>query len=130
MPELRLRFKHHNFTLYDMLRDIQGNTISERVNDSVKFLGEMLTDFVNGGVSGFKAFTQSGGDVQQMGNILQGQQSSHRINTGESTSEIFKDDVRAQKLASERQMQAQEVDFFGGAEDARAVSQVKQFGAL
>jgi len=31
--------------------------------------------------------------------------------------------------ASEREMQSKEVDFFGGPEDTRAVSQVKQPGA-
>jgi len=110
------------------IRGAQGNNFGELLTDSINIIAGQFSEGINSGVNGFKQFF-GGSGIQ--GFAPNGQlQSSHNTHSTESTSEAFKDNIRRQMLASEAEMQAREVDFFGGPEDARAVSQVKQFGSL
>jgi len=110
------------------IRNAQGNNLTEVMSDTINQVVGQFSEGINSMFSGFKSFSQNFGT---QGFANNGQQQTQRapINK-ESTSESFKDNIRAQMLASEAEMQAREPDFFGGSEDARAVSQVKQFGAL
>jgi len=108
-----------------VIQNATGNNFSEILTNVINQVSTQFSEGINGAVNGFRQFSQNG--VQGFAN--NGQQTSHRTVSGISTSESFKDNQHAEMLASERRMQAQEVDFFGGPEDARAVSQVKQAGA-
>jgi len=111
-----------------VIRSAQGNNLSEVLTDSINILSGEFTEGINGAVNGFKQFFGKGG----IGNFApNGQLQTSHIqdpNDNISTSEAFKDNIRRQKLASERNMQAKEVDFFGGPEDTRAITK-DQFGS-
>jgi len=109
------------------IHNATGNNLGEVLSDTINQVVGQFSEGINSGVNGFRSMFGNGG-IQ--GFAPNGQQSSHNTHSTESTDESFKDDIRRQKLASEREMQSKEVDFFGGAEDARAASQVKQFGSL
>jgi len=110
------------------IRNAQGNNLTEVMSDTINQVVGQFGEGINAMFSGFKSFSSNFG----VGGFAPNgqQQTQHAPVSTESTSVSFKDNVRAQMLASEAEMQSREVDFFGGAEDARAVSQVKQFGAL
>lgn len=111
------------------IRNAQGNNLSEVVGDTINQVVGQFSEGINAMFSGFKTFSKQGFE----GFTSNGQQQQTAIGTKvstESTSESFKDNIRRQMEASEIEMQSKEVDFFGGAEDSRAVSQVKQFGSL
>jgi len=111
------------------IRNAQGNNLTEIASDTINQVVGQFSEGINSMFSGFKSFSSNFG-VGGFSPNGQQQQTQHTPVSTESTSESFKDNQRRQMLASERQMQSQEVDFFGGPEDARAVSQVKQFGSL
>jgi len=108
------------------IRNAQGNNLSEVIGDTVNQVVGQFSEGINAMFSGFKSMSSNFG---LQGFQANGQQTSHNTHSTESTSVEFKDNIRRQMLASEREMQSREVDFFGGAEDARAVSQTKQAGA-
>jgi len=114
-----------------VIRGAQGNNLGEVLTDGINILAGEFTEGINGAVNGFKQFFGKGG----IGNFApNGQQTNHNTshiqdpNDNISTSEVFKDNIRRQKLASERNMQAKEVDFFGGSEDERVITKDK-FGS-
>jgi len=109
-----------------VIQNATGNSFSEVLSNVINQVSTQFSEGINGAVNGFRQFSQTG--VQGFANNGQ-QQPTQRINTGESTSEIFKDDQRARMLASQRTMQANEVDFFGGPEDKRVVTK-DQFGSV
>ena len=110
------------------IRNAQGNNLSEVMGDTINQVVGQFSEGINAMFSGFKSFGQnfSTGNFAPNGQ----QQTQHTQVSNISTSESFKDNVHRQMEASEREMQSKEVDFFGGPEDTRAVSQVKQFGSL
>jgi len=109
------------------IRNAQGNNLSEIVGDTINQVVGQFGEGINAMFSGFKSMSSNFG-IQ--GFAPNGQQTAIGTQVSkESTSESFKDNVRRQMEASEIEMQSKEVDFFGGSEDARAVSQVKQFGS-
>jgi len=109
------------------IRNAQGNNLSEVMGDTINQVVGQFSEGINAMFSGFKSFGQnfSTGGFAPNGQ----QQTSHVVPSNISTSESFKDNVHRQMKASEAEMQSREVDFFGGAEDARAVSQTKQVGS-
>jgi len=110
------------------IRQAQGNNLTEIMSDTINQVVGQFGEGINAMFSGFKTFSQSI-NTQGFAPNGQQQQTQRAQASRESTSESFKDNIRAQMLASEADMQSREVDFFGGAEDARAVSQTKQIGA-
>jgi len=110
------------------IRNAQGNNLTEVVGDTINQVVGQFSEGINAMFSGFKSFSSNFG-VQGFAPNGQ-QQTQHTQVSNISTSESFKDNVHRQMEASEREMQSKEVDFFGGPEDTRAVSQVKQFGSL
>jgi len=108
------------------IRGAQGNNLSEILSDGINILAGQFSEGINAGVNGFKQMFGSGGGIQNFAPNGQ-QQSSH--NTHNFGGPPTADEINAGKLSSEKVMQAKEVDFFGGPEDARAVSQTKQVGS-
>jgi len=108
------------------IRNAQGNNLTEVMSDTINQVVGQFGEGINAMFSGFKSFSSNFG-VGGFAPNGQQQQTQHTPVSTESTSVSFKDNVRAQMLASERQMQAQEVDFFGGAEDTRVLTK-DQFG--
>jgi len=109
------------------IRAAQGNNAAELISDSINIIAGQFSEGINAGVNGLKQMFGSGGGI---GNFApNGQQ--QRVNefpegmNGPPTA----DEINAGKLSSEKVMQAKEVDFFGGPEDTRAVSQIKQVGS-
>jgi len=107
------------------IRGAQGNNAGELISDSINIIAGQFSEAINAGVNGFKQMFGSGGGIQNF--APNGQQSSH--NTHEFGGPPTADEINAGKLSSEKVMQAKEVDFFGGPEDTRAVSQIKQVGS-
>jgi len=109
------------------IRNAQGNNLSEVVGDTINQVVGQFGEGINAMFSGFKSFSSNFG----VGGFAPNgqQQTQHTQVSNISTSESFKDNIHRQMEASEREMQSKEVDFFGGSEDARAISQVKQFGS-
>jgi len=109
------------------IRNAQGNNLTEVMSDTINQVVGQFSEGINAMFSGFKSFGQN----FSTGNFApNGQQHTTLAEVSNiSTSESFKDNVHRQMKASEAEMQSREVDFFGGAEDTRAVSQIKQFGA-
>jgi len=108
-----------------VIQNATGNNFSEILTNVINQVSTQFSEGINGAVNGFRAFSQNG--VQGFAN--NGQQQLPTRRSTESTSESFKDNQRAEMLASERRMQAQEVDFFGGPEDTRVVTKDK-FGSV
>jgi len=109
-----------------VIQNATGNNFSEILTNVINQVSTQFSEGINGAVNGFRAFSKNG--VQGFAN--NGQQTSHNThNTHRLGGPPTSDEVHAGMIASERVMQAKEVDFFGGPEDARAVSQVKQVGA-
>jgi len=108
------------------IRQAQGNNLTEVLSDTINQVVGQFSEGINGMFSGFKSFSSNFGIQSSAPN---GQQPRRLQVSKDSTSESFKDNVRAQQLASEEDMQSREVDFFGGFEDQRAISQEKQVGA-
>jgi len=110
------------------IRNAQGNNLTEILSDTINQVSGQFSEGINSMFSGFKSFSQNFG-VQGFAN--NGQQTSH--NTSHNTHRLggppTADEIHAGMESSERVMQAKEVDFFGGPEDTRAVSQIKQVGA-
>jgi len=108
------------------IRAAQGNNAAELISDSINIIAGQFSEGINAGVNGLKQMFGSGGGI---GNFApNGQQQTSHIqdpNDNISTSEVFKDNVRRQMLASEREMQSKEVDFFGGSEDERVITKDK-----
>jgi len=109
------------------IRNAQGNNLTEILSDTINQVSGQFSEGINAMFSGFKSFSSNFG----VGGFAPNgqQQTQHTPVSNISTSESFKDNVHRQMVVSERQMQAKEVDFFGGVEDERAVSQIKQVGA-
>jgi len=108
------------------IRNAQGNNLTEVMSDTINQVVGQFGEGINSMFSGFKSFSQnfSTGNFAPNGQ----QQSSHNTHIrlgGPPTA----DEIHAGMKSSEIVMQAQEVDFFGGPEDTRAVSQIKQVGA-
>jgi len=110
------------------IRNAQGNNLTEVMSDTINQVVGQFGEGINAMFSGFKSFSSNFG-VGGFAPNGQQQQTQHTPVSNESTSESFKDNVRRQMLASEAEMQSREVDFFGGSEDERAVSQTKQVGS-
>jgi len=106
------------------IRNAQGNNLGEVLSDTINQVVGQFSEGINSGVNGFKQMFGSGG-IQGFGNNGQ-QQSNH--NTHIPGEPPTADEINAGKLASEKVMQAKEVDFFGGAEDTRAITK-DQFGS-
>jgi len=110
------------------IRNAQGNNLTEVMSDTINQVANQFSEGINAMFSGFKSFGQN----FSTGNFApNGQQQTQQAPVSNiSTSESFKANIRRQMLASKAEMQSREVDFFGGSEDERAISQVKQFGSL
>jgi len=106
------------------IRNAQGNNLSEVMGDTINQVVGQFSEGINAMFSGFKSFGQnfSTGNFAANGQ----QQSSH--NTHNFGGPPTANEIRAGMEASKRQMQAQEVDFFGGPEDTRVVTKDK-FGS-
>jgi len=109
------------------IRNAQGNNLTEVVGDTINQVVGQFSEGINAMFSGFKSFSSNFG-VQGFAPNGQQQQTQHTPVSNISTSESFKDNVHRQMEASEKVMQAQEVDFFGGPEDTRAITK-DQFGS-
>jgi len=109
------------------IRNAQGNNLTEVMSDTINQVVGQFGEGINAMFSGFKSFSSNFG----VGGFAPNgqQQTQHTPVSNISTSESFKANIRRQMLASKAEMQSREVDFFGGAEDARAISQTKQVGA-
>jgi len=110
------------------IRNAQGNNLTEVMSDTINQVVGQFGEGINAMFSGFKSFGQN----FSTGNFApNGQQTSHNTshNTHIPGGPPTADEIHAGMLSSERQMQAREVDFFGGPEDTRAVSQTKQVGS-
>jgi len=112
------------------IRNAQGNNLTEILSDTINQVSGQFIEGVNAMFSGFKTFSQS---ISTQGFAPNGQQQTSH-NTSHNThirlgGPPTADEIHAGMESSERVMQAQEVDFFGGPEDTRAVSQIKQVGA-
>jgi len=107
------------------IRNAQGNNLGEIMSDTINQVVNQFSEGINSGVNGFKQMFGNGGGIQSFANNVQ--QSSHNSHLAGGPPSA--DQVRSQMLASEKVMQAKEVDFFGGPEDTRAVSQTKQVGS-
>jgi len=98
------------------IRNAQGNNLTEVMSDTINQVVGQFGEGINAMFSGFKTFSSNFG-VQGFAPNGQ-QQSSHLINTGESTSIAFKDAIIAGKQSARRRMDA-EIPF--GPEDLRAI---------
>jgi len=109
------------------IRNAQGNNLTEVMSDTINQVVGQFGEGINAMFSGFKSFSSNFG----VGGFAPNgqQQTQHTQVSNISTSESFKDNIHRQMKASEAEMQSREVDFFGGAEDDRAVSQIKQPGS-
>jgi len=115
------------------IRNAQGNNLTEIMSDTINQVVGQFGEGINSMFSGFKTFSQS---ISTQGFAPNGQQqqqqTSHNNDSfmhSRSGQPPTADEVHAKMEASERVMQSKEVDFFGGPEDTRAASQVKQVGS-
>jgi len=93
------------------IHDANGNTISEKVSDTINQVANQFSEGINAMFAGFKTMSQQG--VQGFAN--NGVQTSHNVrNPNEPPTS---DEITARRLASQREMDSH-IEF--GAEDVRA----------
>lgn len=113
------------------IRQAQGNNLTEILSDTINQVSNQFSEGINSMFSGFKTFSQS---ISTQGFAPNGQQQTSH-NTSHIPDDSIQlrpnqpptaDEINAGRLAAQRQMDAG-IPF--GAEDIRAVSQIKQVGS-
>jgi len=108
------------------IRNAQGNNLTEILSDTINQISGQFSEGINAMFSGFKSMSSNFG-LQGFAPNGQQQQVVNEHPEGFNGPPTA-DQIHSRMLASEKVMQAKEVDFFGGPEDTRAVTKDK-FGS-